>query len=100
MSFAIGSCSYVNEPEFDRPGKPYGSNFEIFNSINNKNPDFMLWLGDNMYFLTGTQEQDLLIDIHTLELCLNYNHFLRQLITMQLGMTMIMAQITLMEAFG
>jgi alkaline phosphatase D len=49
VSFAIGSCSYVNEPEFDRPGKPYGSNFEIFNSINNKNPDFMLWLGDNMY---------------------------------------------------
>ena len=49
VSFAIGSCSYVNEPKFDRPGKPYGSNFEIFNSIHNKNPDFMLWLGDNMY---------------------------------------------------
>ena len=49
INFAIGSCNYVNEKEFDRPGKPYGSNFEIFNSIHDKNPDFMLWLGDNTY---------------------------------------------------
>ena len=49
VKFIIGSCSYINETKFDRPGKPYGSNFEIFNSINKKNPDFMLWLGDNTY---------------------------------------------------
>ena len=49
VNFVIGSCSYVNEPQFDRPGEPYGSNFEIFNSINIKSPDFMLWLGDNTY---------------------------------------------------
>ena len=49
VKFIVGSCSYINEPKFDRPGKPYGSNFEIFNSINKKNPDFMLWLGDNTY---------------------------------------------------
>ena len=49
VKFIIGSCSYINEPKFDRPGKPYGSNFEIFKSINKKNPDFMLWLGDNTY---------------------------------------------------
>ncbi len=49
VNFVIGSCSYVNEPKFDRPGRPYGNNFEIFSSINNKNPDFMLWLGDNTY---------------------------------------------------
>ena len=49
VKFIIGSCSYINETKFDRPGKPYGSNFEIFNSINKKNPDFMLWLGDNIY---------------------------------------------------
>ena len=36
FKFVIGSCSYVNEPKFDRPGEPYGSNFEIFNSINKK----------------------------------------------------------------
>ena len=49
VKFIIGSCSYINETKFDRPGKPYGSNFEIFNSINKKKPDFMLWLGDNTY---------------------------------------------------
>ncbi len=49
VNFVVGSCNYVNEVQFDRPGEPYGSNFEIFNSINKKNPDFMLWLGDNTY---------------------------------------------------
>lgn len=49
VNFAIGSCNYVNEERFDRPGKPYGSEHEIFYAIHDKNPDFMLWLGDNTY---------------------------------------------------
>ncbi|MDC8005861.1 alkaline phosphatase D family protein [Aureisphaera galaxeae] len=49
VNFAVGSCNYVNEERFDRPGKPYGSEFEIFESIHDKRPDFMLWLGDNTY---------------------------------------------------
>ena len=49
VNFAIGSCTFVNEERFDRAGKPYGSGYEIFNSIYEKNPDFMLWLGDNTY---------------------------------------------------
>ncbi|MCK8520106.1 alkaline phosphatase family protein [Aquimarina sp. D1M17] len=49
VNFAIGSCNYVNEEQFDRPGKPYGSDHDIFSSIHKKNPDFMLWLGDNTY---------------------------------------------------
>jgi alkaline phosphatase D len=49
VNFVVGSCNYVNETRFDRPGKPYGSDFEIFASIHEKNPDFMLWLGDNTY---------------------------------------------------
>ena len=49
ITFAIGSCNYVNEPTFDRPGKAYGSEFEIFESIHKKQPEFMLWLGDNTY---------------------------------------------------
>lgn len=49
FSFIAGSCFYVNEPQYDRPGKPYGSDFEILGSIYNKKPDFMLWLGDNLY---------------------------------------------------
>ncbi len=49
VNFVVGSCNYVNEERFDRPGEPYGSDFEIFESIHQKHPDFMLWLGDNTY---------------------------------------------------
>ncbi|MEE8486846.1 MAG: alkaline phosphatase D family protein, partial [Gemmatimonadota bacterium] len=47
--FVIGSCFYVNEPPYDRPGDPYGAGFEILASIGATNPDAMLWLGDNVY---------------------------------------------------
>lgn len=46
---AVGSCAYVNEPEYDRPGAPYGGGLEIFRSIARTRPDAMLWLGDNVY---------------------------------------------------
>lgn len=46
---AIGSCVYSNEAEYDRPGEPYGSGYEIFQAICKKNPQLMLWLGDNVY---------------------------------------------------
>ncbi len=52
FSFAIGSCFYANEPKDDRPGKPYGDGYEIFNNILQKDPDFMVWLGDNVYLRT------------------------------------------------
>jgi alkaline phosphatase D len=48
--FAFGSCAYINDPPFDRPGTPYGSGFEIFRSIAAKKPDFMIWMGDNIYY--------------------------------------------------
>ena len=54
FKFATGSCAYINETEFDRPGKPYGSDYEIFTTIAKQKPDFMLWLGDNTY----TREAD------------------------------------------
>jgi alkaline phosphatase D len=47
---AFGSCAYVNEPPYDRPGKPYGSDYRIFSAILAARPDLMLWLGDNVYF--------------------------------------------------
>ncbi len=50
FNFVTGSCLYVNEPIYDRPGKPYGSDFEILKSIYEKHPDFMLWVGDNWYY--------------------------------------------------
>ncbi|MBC8112274.1 MAG: alkaline phosphatase family protein [Verrucomicrobia bacterium] len=49
FKFAAGSCTYVNETETDRPGKPYGDGYQIFTQIAKEKPDFMLWLGDNMY---------------------------------------------------
>ena len=50
FTFAAGSCFYVNEPEYDRAGKGYGSDYEIVKSIYEKHPDFMVWLGDNWYY--------------------------------------------------
>lgn len=49
FSFVAGSCFYVNEELYDRPGKPYGGGYEILTSISSKKPDFMIWLGDNIY---------------------------------------------------
>ena len=49
FTVAIGSCTYINETEVDRPGKGYGSGYSIFESINSKNPDIMVWGGDNIY---------------------------------------------------
>jgi len=49
FTVALGSCMYINEPIFDRPGKGYGSDYGIFNKIYEKSPDAMLWLGDNTY---------------------------------------------------
>ncbi|WP_337872317.1 alkaline phosphatase D family protein [Ignavibacterium sp.] len=49
FSFVTGSCFYVNEEKYDRPGKPYGSDYQIITSIYKSKPDFMLWLGDNYY---------------------------------------------------
>ncbi|HJQ68843.1 MAG TPA: alkaline phosphatase D family protein [Blastocatellia bacterium] len=47
---AIGSCSYVNDAPYDRPGRPYGDGVEIFKAIADQKPDAMIWLGDNIYY--------------------------------------------------
>jgi len=44
-----GSCAYINEEAYDRPGRPYGGGYEIFESMAADDPDMMLWLGDNIY---------------------------------------------------
>jgi alkaline phosphatase D len=49
FTVALGSCAYVNEPAYDRPGKAYGGDYGIFDAIADKDPDLMLWLGDNIY---------------------------------------------------
>ncbi|MCF8241184.1 MAG: alkaline phosphatase family protein [Melioribacteraceae bacterium] len=49
FSFVAGSCAYVNEEIYDRPGTPYGGQYQIFENILLQDPDFMIWLGDNTY---------------------------------------------------
>lgn len=49
FSFLTGSCSYFNEPVFDRPGTPYGKDSSIFETIAKEKAAFMLWLGDAWY---------------------------------------------------
>ena len=49
FSFAMGSCVYVNEAPYDRAGPEYGGDYSIFASIDAQRPDFMLWMGDNVY---------------------------------------------------
>jgi alkaline phosphatase D len=49
VRIATGSCAYINEPRYDRPGTPYGGDYEIFDTIADTSPDLMLWLGDNLY---------------------------------------------------
>ncbi len=49
FSFLAGSCAYFNEPKFDRPGKPYGGDSSIFETMANTTAAFHVWLGDNWY---------------------------------------------------
>lgn len=49
FSFLAGSCTYFNEPVFDRPGTPYGKDSSIFETMAKERSSFMLWLGDNWY---------------------------------------------------
>jgi len=50
FSFIFGSCLYLNDPPFDRPGKPYGQGDGILGFMARSKADFMIWLGDNSYF--------------------------------------------------
>ncbi len=54
FNFLTGSCAYFNEAVYDRPGKPYGGDSVIFESMAKDTAAFTLWLGDNWY----TREAD------------------------------------------
>ena len=56
FSVVFGSCTYVNDTEFDRPGKPYGQSDSIFNVISELHPNAMIWGGDNIYLREGDFE--------------------------------------------
>lgn len=50
FKFILGSCAYINDPPFDRPGTPYGKTVETFRLAGESGADFMVWLGDNWYW--------------------------------------------------
>ncbi len=54
FTMAVGSCLYVNDSIYDRPGKGYGSDYQMMEVLAQAKPDAMLWLGDNTY----TREAD------------------------------------------
>lgn len=49
FTLLAGSCAFLNEAAYDRPGKPYGGEYGIFTTMAKEQPDLMLWLGDNIY---------------------------------------------------
>ena len=49
FSFLTGSCAYFNQPQYDRPGKPYGGDSSIFETMAKEKSAFMVWLGDEWY---------------------------------------------------
>ena len=53
FSFAFGSCTYINELKYDQEGEPFGRALGIIKSIESKNPNLMVWLGDNIYLRKG-----------------------------------------------
>ncbi len=49
FSFLFGSCAYINDAPYDRPGDPYGQGTEIFRQMARSGADLMVWGGDNLY---------------------------------------------------
>ncbi len=50
FNFLLGSCFYINDTKYDRPGKPYGQDTHILETMGNTPSDLMIWLGDNLYY--------------------------------------------------
>ena len=51
FSFLTGSCAYLNDALYDRPTQPpYGQDPIILKTMGSTPSDFMLWLGDNLYY--------------------------------------------------
>lgn len=49
FSFLFGSCTFINDSLYDRPGKGYGQDYSIFDTMLKHKSDFTLWGGDNVY---------------------------------------------------
>jgi alkaline phosphatase D len=57
FDMALGSCAYITDSsvgEIEAPGKiPFGAQYQMFDTIANRRPDVMFWLGDNIYLRDG-----------------------------------------------
>lgn len=50
LTIAFGSCHFLADANPVWGGQDYGGGYEIFNAIAAKQPDLMIWAGDNLYF--------------------------------------------------
>lgn len=50
FSFLVGSCAYINDPEYDRPGPGYGKTYNTYALMGESDAEFMIWTGDNWYW--------------------------------------------------
>lgn len=50
FKFITGSCAYINDEPYDRPGPGYGKTTRTFELMGESGADFMVWLGDNWYY--------------------------------------------------
>ena len=50
FEFLVGSCAYINDPEYDRPGEGYGKTTRTFELMAETGAEFMIWTGDNWYW--------------------------------------------------
>ena len=62
FTLATGSCSFINVPELDRPGDPFGGEYGIYSAIAAKKPNVMVWLGDNIYLREADYHCETCID--------------------------------------
>ncbi len=58
FSFMFGSCLYINDSIYDRPGKPYGASTSILDTMGNMKSDFIIWGGDNVYLREADYSSD------------------------------------------
>lgn len=68
FTLATGSCAFINVPELDRPGDPFGGEYQIYQRIAEQQPNLMLWLGDNIYLREADYNCHMCIDeryLHT-----------------------------------
>ncbi|HRH99548.1 MAG TPA: alkaline phosphatase D family protein [Saprospiraceae bacterium] len=50
FSFLAGSCAYINDSLYDRPGEKYGTDNVIFQTMAKEKAEAMIWLGDAWYY--------------------------------------------------